>query len=82
MQEIFQQSPKGLIALKLRLQTEMTFANRKVDAKAVETLLVGNSAGATDVVQKQQIFEQCTDAAGNANLALSTANSNIKMFQT
>jgi hypothetical protein len=51
-------------------------ANLKVDAKAVETL-VGSSAGTTDVVQKATDFRKTiTDAAGNANLALSTANSN------
>ena len=51
-------------------------ANVKVDAKAVETL-VGSSAGTTDVVQKATDFRKTiTDAAGNANLALSTANSN------
>ena len=51
-------------------------ANIKVDAKAVETL-VGSSAGTTDVVQKATDFRKTiTDAAGNANLALSTANSN------
>lgn len=50
--------------------------NLKVDAKAVETL-VGSSAGTTDVVQKATDFRKTiTDAAGNANLALSTANSN------
>lgn len=51
-------------------------ANLKVDAKAVETL-VGSSAGTTDVIQKATDFRKTiTDAAGNANLALSTANSN------
>lgn len=51
-------------------------ANLKVDAKAVETL-VGSSAGTTDVVQKATDFRKTiTDVAGNANLALSTANSN------
>lgn len=51
-------------------------ANIKVDAKAVETL-VGSSAGTADVVQKATDFRKTiTDAAGNANLALSTANSN------
>lgn len=51
-------------------------ANLKVDAKAVE-MLVGSSAGTTDVVQKATDFRKTiTDAAGNANLALSTANSN------
>lgn len=51
-------------------------ANLKVDAKAVETL-VGSSTGTTDVVQKATDFRKTiTDAAGNANLALSTANSN------
>ena len=50
--------------------------NLKVDAKAVETL-VGSSAGTTDVVQKATNFRKTiTDSAGNANLALSTANSN------
>lgn len=50
--------------------------NLKVDAKAVETL-VGSSAGTTDVIQKATDFRKTiTDAAGNANLALSTANSN------
>lgn len=50
--------------------------NLKVDAKAVETL-VGSSAGTTDVVQKATDFRKTiTNAAGNANLALSTANSN------
>lgn len=63
------------------LETEVTnqgndIANLKVDAKAVETL-VGSSAGVTDVVQKATDFRKTiTDAAGNANLALSTANSN------
>ena len=39
--------------------------------------MVGSSAGATDVVQKATDFRKTiTDAAGNANLALSTANSN------
>lgn len=63
------------------LETKITnqgndIANLKVDAKAVETL-VGSSAGTTDVVQKATDFRKTiTDAAGNANLALSTANSN------
>lgn len=63
------------------LETKVTnqgndIANLKVDAKAVETL-VGSSAGTTDVVQKATDFRKTiTDAAGNANLALSTANSN------
>ena len=63
------------------LETKVTnqgndIANLKVDAKAVETL-VGSSAGVTDVVQKATDFRKTiTDAAGNANLALSTANSN------
>lgn len=64
-----------------RLETKVTnqgndIVNLKVDAKAVETL-VGSSAGTTDVVQKATDFRKTiTDAAGNANLALSTANSN------
>lgn len=63
------------------LETKITnqgndIANLKVDAKAVETL-VGSSAGTTDVIQKATDFRKTiTDAAGNANLALSTANSN------
>lgn len=63
------------------LETKVTnqgndIVNLKVDAKAVETL-VGSSAGTTDVVQKATDFRKTiTDAAGNANLALSTANSN------
>lgn len=63
------------------LETKVTnqgndIANLKVDAKAVETL-VGSSAGTTDVVQKATDFRKTiTDAAGNANIALSTANSN------
>lgn len=63
------------------LETKVTnqgndIANLKFDAKAVETL-VGSSAGTTDVVQKATDFRKTiTDAAGNANLALSTANSN------
>ena len=63
------------------LETKITnqgndIANLKVDAKAVETL-VGSSAGTTDVIQKATDFRKAiTDAAGNANLALSTANSN------
>lgn len=63
------------------LETKVTnqgndIANLKVDAKAVE-MLVGSSAGTTDVVQKATDFRKTiTDAAGNANLALSTANSN------
>lgn len=63
------------------LETKVTnqgndIANLKVDAKAVETL-VGSSAGTTDVIQKATDFRKTiTDAAGNANLALSTANSN------
>ena len=63
------------------LETKVTnqgndIANLKVDAKAIQTL-VASSAGETDVVQKATDFRKTiTDAAGNANLALSTANSN------
>lgn len=63
------------------LETKVTnqgndIANLKVDAKAIQTL-VASSAGETDVVQKATDFRKTiTDAAGNANLALSTANLN------
>lgn len=67
------------------LETKVTnqgndIANLKVDAKAVETL-VGSSAGTTNVVQKATEFRKTvTDAAGNANTALSAANRNFDLI--